>query len=448
MINEMVGFEHLHLHSTEGSLLDGYGLIDEYASCAKHINQQYLALTDHGMMSGIPRQIYCCEKHNLNPIFGCEIYYNPKQPSLKNDEEMKVYLKDFSPEEKLLMRKSYHMTLWAKNSIGYRNLVRLSSFGWLHGFYYKPRINLEQLTLHKEGIVVGSGCFNSPVGQVFSKEGEEAALSEIEKYHSLFGKDYYLEIMLLDFSKQKPYNQFLIKSSERLGIPLVISQDCHYCMKEDAKMQRTMLAVGSKHTIQELNEAESLGKTDYFELQDTNLWMKSEEELNQKWEEDHYVDYDLFKEAKRNSVRICEQCKGVKLDRSVKLPRFPDEDDRLKDLVMDGVRKRGMPESYWTRLREEFALVKEKEFSAYFIIQQMMTDAARKHCAEMVGSGTGSEAVGPGRGSAAGFLMCYLLGITDVDPVKHDLLSSRFLSPARGGKQMQIRFSEKPVLKG
>ena len=440
---KIVGFENCHVHSFY-SLLDGVGdLYNEYAPHLKKINQQYLVITDHGSMASVPVLINACEKYNLFPIFGIEIYYHPNQPCVSQGETMQQYLKEMSPEERKAMQKSYHMTLWAKNEEGYKNLVRLSSWGYLHGFYYRPRVNWEQLYQRKEGIVVGSGCFACPVGQAFDKHGPDAALEEIKKYHALFGDNYYLEIMLLDFHKQKPYNQFLVEAHKNLNIPLVITQDCHYCKKEDAKLQNLMLAVGSKHTIHELNEMAEQGK-DIFEIQDKNLWMKSEEELNEKWESDPYIDKDLFEQSKQNSVDIARKCAGIQLDRSVKLPKFPDEDERLKELVMKGIKRRGMPDTkeYWKRVREEYQLVKEKEFSSYFIIQKMMVDAARRKCIELYG-GTGSEAVGAGRGSGAGFLINYLLEITDVDPVKHDLLSLRFLSPARGGRQMQLRFDSK-----
>ena len=445
-MSDIVGFEHLHRHS-HYSLLDGYGTVEEYAIYSKEINQQYLCITDHGMMSAVPNQIACCDKHGLQPIFGVEIYYQPKQPCVQKGETMQQYLKDMPPDDRKKMQKSYHMTLWAKNETGYKNLVRLTSFGWLHGFYYKPRINWDQLVQHKDGLMVGSGCFNSPVGQAFKNFGPEMALETIKKYHTLFGENYYLEIMLLDFIKQKPYNQFIVQAHGKLGIPLVLTQDCHYCKKEDSKMQRLMLMTGSKRTVADMEQAVAEGKAEeYFELQDTNLWMKSEEEINEKWASDPYLDKDLFNAAKANTVHICEQCKGVKLDRSVKLPKIPNDDEVLKKLIQEGAIKRGIPKTreYLSRMQEEYTLVKEKEFSSYFIIQKMMVDAARQKCVELYG-GTGSTARGPGRGSGAGFMINYLLGITDVDPVKYDLLSSRFLSPARGGKQMKIRFDGKPL---
>jgi DNA polymerase-3 subunit alpha len=182
---------------------------------------------------------------------------------------------------------------------------------------------------------------------------------------------------------------------------------------------------------------------DFFELQDENLWMKSEEELNEKWLSDYsdIIPYEVFCEAKKNTVEICRKAKGVELDRSLKLPIFPDCDERLKDQVIDGFKKRNLPKTreYLDRIKEELGLITRKGFSTYFLIQKMMTDEARRWCRENIG-GDGTQAVGPGRGSACGSLICYCLGITDVDPVYEGLLFSRFMSEARGGRSINFDF--------
>jgi len=188
---------------------------------------------------------------------------------------------------------------------------------------------------------------------------------------------------------------------------------------------------------------------DLFELQDASLWMKSEEEINDKWESDYkdVIDYEVLRQAKLNTVAVCKKAEGVKLDRSLKLPTFPDADEKFKAAIIEGVTKRRLPKNkdYLGRIEEEYGLICQKGFSSYFLIQKMMTDEARRWYGEQTGT-SGSAAVGPGRGSAVGALVCYCLGITDVDPIKHDLLFSRFLSPARGGKQIKFRFSGEPRL--
>lgn len=404
-------------------------------------------------MGAVPRQIQACEEYGREPIFGCELYVQPDQPELKSDEKMSDYTDNMSAEERKKLKKSYHLLALATNDIGYKNLVNLSSMAWTKGFYYKPRVNHEMLLRHKEGLIFTSCCYNSEIGQAFDSGGDDAGFAMVEKYIEMFGKDnFFLEIMLLDFIKQKPYNQFIIRAHDKYGIPITLSQDCHYSQREDSKMQRLMLMVQTRKTLREIQEKLDQEETaDLFELQDTNLWMKSEEELNEKWLSDYSdtIPLEIFEEAKKNTVRIAERAKGVKLDRSVKLPYIEDAEGKLLEYISIGYKKRMLPKGdakYMKRIKEEYDLICSKGFASYFVIQKMMTDEARRISKQLLGYGDGSEAVGPGRGSAVGALTCYCLGITDVDPIKHDLLFSRFLSPARGGKQMKIRFNIDPVV--
>ena len=446
---KIVGFEHLHLH-TDFSVLDGYGTADEYAKRAREINQQFLCVSDHGSLGAVPRQVQACEKYGVNPIFACELYVNPLQPASKSHKSSKI-TEDMSPEERKAFKKSYHLLAIAYSQQGYVNLVNLSSAAWTKGFYYKPRVNHELLTKHKEGLIFTSCCYNSEIGQAFDRGGEEAGFDAVEKYIDLFGKEnFYLEMMLLDFNKQKPYNKFIIKAHERYGLKLTLANDCHYCMEEDSKMQRLMLMVQTKNTVKDIEAKLAADETaDLFELQDTNLWMKSEEELNFNWKKDYAEDipYELFEQAKINTTKIAEKAKGVELDRSIKLPYMEDAELKLLEAIEEGFLKRNLPKNktYLGRVKEEYSLICDKGFASYFLIQKIMTDEARRICPTLLGYGDGSEAVGPGRGSAVGALTCYCLGITDVDPIKHDLLFSRFLSPSRGGKQMKLRFSIDPI---
>jgi DNA polymerase-3 subunit alpha len=264
----------------------------------------------------------------------------------------------------------------------------------------------------------------------------------------MFGKDhYFLELMMLDFGKQKPYDAFIIKAHEKYKLKLILTGDCHYCQAEDSHFQRLMLMVQTGRTIAEIQSAMAQDEMqDFFELQDANLWLKSEEEMNEKWEKDYQeiIPYELFSDAKRNTVEICNKAKGVQIDRSLKLPVLPDADEKLKEEIYKGYKMRGLPQSgnrvYIDRIIEEYNLICRKGFASYFLIQKMMTDEARKVCAELLGWGDGTQAVGCGRGSAVGSLCCYCLGITNVDPVKEGLLFSRFMSEARGGRSIILEF--------
>lgn len=868
---DICGFEHLHLHS-DFSLLDGYGMVEEYSARAKQINQRFLCVSDHGVMGAVPRQIQACEENKISPIFACELYVNPLQPELKDGEQSSDFAKTLSDEEKIRFRKSYHLLAIAYNTKGYENLVKLSSLGWLRGFYYRPRINHEQILKYKEGIIFTSCCYNGEIGQAFERGGEDAAFQMVEKYIAMFRDKFYLELMLLDFKKQKPFDAFIIKAHDKYHIPLIVTNDClvqgslvltdegykkiediqignsvlthnnrfrrveyvnkrcvndgekvyrvkaamgsfaweltgnhqvrvgfvkliknklkitefgwkrvdeltnsdylifpkinskfvfsdfdlkhidlkkiiknyrvdegrvgtgaatqlvlnddffvthcrldrintvripallpvdedllkiiglyiaeggldegnqisfglhvsevdevnlieryfgkfginctkyvkgngikvefqsvvfrkvfeslcgrgclnktlpkingrffnqfsisqvkiilcqyykgdghspkihergcsigsvskeliydlsvvmnsfgipnipcvreytdnckhknpnakpeewndfyylsfgcntrvkfektlgysnkelvpcktnrgkryiecdncyatkvqsinsieyighvynlqvqedesyvanmfqlhncHYCMEADSWMQRLMLMVQTKTTLgdiqSKINENEN---AEMFELQDKNLWYKSEDEIDQKWFSDYkdIIDYDLFKQAKSNTVKICEMAKGVELDRSMKLPNFDSANDKLLEAIQKGVSNRGIElnKKYQDRIKEEYTLISQKGFSSYFLIQKMMADEARRVCPIILGWGDGSEAIGPGRGSVAGSLVAYLIGITEVDPLRHDLLFSRFLSPARGGKTMKLKFSSDPIV--
>lgn len=572
----------------EFSLLDGYGTIFEYAKRKKEINQRFLCVTDHGSLGAVPRQVQECEEYGIEPIFGIELYVNNLQPILKVGEKSTDYAAGLSQDERKFFRKANHLLAIAKSEVGYKNLVNLSSMGWSGGLFNgKPRVNHECLLKHKEGIIFTSCCYNSEIGQAFDRGGDDAGFAMIEHYIGMFGKEnFYLEIMLLDFSKQKPYNCFILRAADRYGLPIILTQDCHYCMKEDSYMQQLMLMIQRGTTIADIKKAQDEEEgVDIFELQDTNLWMKSEEELNEKWLRDFQdtIPLEVFEQAKLNTVKIAEMCRGVKLDRSIKLPYIESAEDKLAEAIQIGFKKRRLPQTaeYQRRMVEEYQLICKKGFASYFLIQKMMTDEARRISPQILGFGSGCEAVGPGRGclageslivvdayksvkihdiepgdyvltrdgryrevirkftydskeilyrinqelkltgdhfvwikrndkfdwiradelaigdmmympsvfvegdgellpitdidrvpnpegkvydleiagaeenfctilgivhnSAVGSLVCYCLGITDVNPIEHDLLFSRFLSPARGGKTMKLRFSIDPI---
>lgn len=423
-------------------------MVEEYAKRYKEINKQFLCVTDHGMMGAVPRQIRAAEKYKLSPVFGCELYVNPMQIENISATTSSEFHSSLDPDDKPKFRKTNHLLAIAHTLQGYSNLVKLTSWGWMKGFYRYPRLNHEQLLKYKEGILFTTGCYNSEIGWAFDQYGEEAAFQKLEQYITMFSPNLYLEFMLLDFGKQKPYNAFIMKAKKKYGLPIIVSSDCHYCTKEDSEMQRLMLMIQTKKTIEEI-EKESDETADKFELQDQNLYPKSERELNEKYLACYkdIIDLDIFEEAKRTTVEICQKAKGIQLDRTIKFPKFDDADDRLMEAVIEGFKKRKLPQNkqYSSRIREEFELIKSKGFASYFIIQKMMTDEARRISPILLGWGDGSEALGPGRGSVVGSLLAYLLGITEVDPLKHDLLFSRFLSPARGGRSMKLRFTQDPL---
>jgi DNA polymerase-3 subunit alpha len=449
MHHPVMGFEHLHRHS-DSSLLDGFAMVEEYASYSKEVNQKYLCITDHGVMGAVPKQISESEEHNLYPIFGCELYINPLQPKVEFREQSGEFRKTLDEAQQKRFDKSNHLLAIAYTNEGYKNLVRLSSWAWMHGFYKKPRINHDILKECKEGIIFTSTCASSEIAYAFFNDGEDAGFDKVKEYLDMFGDKFYLELMMLDYKLQKPYDAFLIKAHDKFNIPMILTQDCHYCRKENSRHQRLMLMMNGNRTIQEMQALIEAGATDdIFELQDTQLYMKSEEELNLMWETEYstIIDYELFKQAKANTVKICELSRGVELDRKIKLPSLENEEKLLKELTMKGFVKRCLPRTkkYADRIAEELELIINKGFASYFLIEKMMVDEAMRVCPELYGFDDTSVARGPGRGSVCGSLVAYCLDLHDVEPIVHGLLFSRFLSPARGGKQMKTRWSGKPL---
>lgn len=449
MIHPVTGFEHLHRH-TDSSLLDGFSMVSEYAEYSKEVNQKYLCITDHGTMAAIPSQIGESEKNKLIPIFGCEMYINKFQPKMSSRDESAEYRKNLPEAQQKLFDKSCHLLGIAYNNEGYKNLVRLTSWAWIHGYYRKPRINHEILQQHKEGIIFTSTCGNSEIANAFFEHGDDAGFEVVKQYKEWFGDNFYLELMMLDWKRQAPYDAFLIRAHNKFNIPFVLTQDCHYCKKEHSHNQRLMLMINTKRTIHEVQALIDSGQADdLFELQDSNLWMKSEDELNVKWESDYQevIDYEIYKQAKANTVKICQKASGVMLDRTIKLPEFKDDKRLLLEHIKAGIELRQMPKNttYINRIKEEYELICNKGFASYFLIQKMMVDEAFNVCKDLYGFDDPSMARGPGRGSIGGSLVGYLLDLHDVDPVGHDLYFSRFLSKARGGKQMKTRFTQKPL---
>lgn len=450
MEHPVMGFENLHRHS-DFSLLDGLAKVAEYADYSKEANQQFLCISDHGVMGAVPQQIALADKHKLRPIFACELYICPLQPKVDNRYESADIRKSLDPGTQKTFDKSNHLLAIAYNFKGYQNLVRLTSWAWIHGYYRRPRINHEILQQHKEGLIFTSTCANSEIGQAYLRNhDDQEGFDMIQKYLDMLGRDhFYLEMMMLDYKEQKPYDSFLQRAAIRFGLPMIMTCDCHFCRKEHSHFQHLMLMQQKNRTLQDIEILLASGDDDIFELQDTNLWMKSEPELNEMWEREYrdVIDYEMFKAAKSNTVEICKQCVGVELDRSIKLPELPDAARLLKEQIMKGFEERRLPKTqlYLDRIREEYSMICRKGFASYFLITQQITNAGRDICPSILGWGDGVEALGPGRGSVAGSLVAFCLHIHDVEPIKHDLLFSRFLSPSRGGKQTRLRFTIDPI---
>lgn len=393
----MSGFVHLHVHS-EFSLLDGANRIKDLPVRAKELGMNSIAITDHGVMYGCIDFYKACKKEGIKPIIGCEVYVAPrsrfdKEPNIDN--------------------KYYHLILLAKNNEGYKNLSNIVSIGFTEGYYYKPRVDLETIEKYHEGIICCSACVGGSLAQAILKNDMEEA-ERIALWHKrVFGDDYYLEVQSNTLRAQALVNQKLVELSRKLNIPLVATNDAHYLKKEDAYNHDVLLCI---QTGKKVNDEDRMR----FETND--FYIKSEEEMR-----------EFFKgipEAVDNTVKIAEKC-NVEIEFGVtKLPNYdvPEEfathADYFRKLCYDGIKRRygeNPSDEIMKRVEYELSVVEKMGYVDYYLIVWDFINYAK----------TQGIPVGPGRGSGAGSIIAYAVGITDIDPIKYNLLFERFLNPER-----------------
>lgn len=393
----MSNFVHLHVHS-EFSLLDGANRIKDLPARAKELGMDSIALTDHGVMFGVVDFYKECKKQGIKPIIGCEVYVAPrtrfdKEPNIDNHY--------------------YHLILLAKNETGYKNLTHLVSMGFTEGFYYKPRIDYEILEKYHEGLVCLSACLAGNVNREILNNNIEKA-EEVALWHkNLFGEDYYLEIQPNGLPEQVLANQKLIEMSKKLDIPLVATNDSHYLKKEDAYNHEVLLCIqtGKKMTDE-----------DRMRMGTDEFYVKSPEEMAEYFKN--------VPEAIENTVKIAEKCNLDFEFGNTKLPnyevpvKFATHTDYFKKLAKDGLARRygdNPSDEIKERFEYELSVIEKMGYVDYFLIVWDFINYAR----------TQGIAVGPGRGSGAGSIVAYALGITDINPIKYNLLFERFLNPER-----------------
>lgn len=419
MSKQQSNFCHIHLH-TDFSLLDGYGQVKEYAKKASENGVNYLCVTDHGMGSAYPRMIDECNKYNLKPIFGCEIYVN-------NFHHLVPKYKDLSDDEKKMVSKNNHLLLIAKNNSGYENLVKIISDSWINGFYRKPRVSWEFVKEHSSGLVCCSACLASQLSQLILQDKIKEALILAKEFKETWPNDYYIELMMINIKEQDYANKVLLQIANKLNIPIVLTNDVHYCESGDSYNQTIQLLLNSKSTIN--NRGNNL------EIHTSDLWYKTESELDQLWEEKYKnnIPEPEYKIAKQNTIKICEEC-NVTIDTSPKFPIIDNAPELMLEKCLKKLKDLNLYNNsdYQQRLIKEYEMICEKNYTSYFMIfDEIINYAKQINCP-----------VGAARGSGAGSLICYLLGITQVDPIKYDLLFERFLSHSRGGKFARLQFKD------
>lgn len=390
-------FVHLHVH-TQYSLLDGACLLDKLVDKAVKCKLPALAMTDHGNIFGAIRFYDLCMKYGVKPIIGCEVYVAAGSR--------------FDREYKPNGESNYHLILLAKDQQGYSNLIKLVSLAHLEGFYYKPRVDKEILNQYSQGLIASSACLKGEIPSAIISGDMNKATKLADDYLNIFGKgNFYLEVMENGLDEQRTVNSQLIKVSKELDIPLVATNDIHYLEKEESYAHEALLAIQTQTTLNDPNR---------FKFNSDTFYFRTPEEMK-----------DIFKEIPesiKNTIEITQKC-NLTLDFSkIHLPNFPlppeiNDDDYLRSICHKNLNSRypNPDKKVVERLEYELDTIKKTGFSSYFLIIWDLVKFAKEH----------HIPVGPGRGSAAGSIVSYILHITDVDPLSYDLLFERFLNPAR-----------------
>ena len=391
-----MSFVHLHVH-TEYSLLDGACRIDRMMDRVKEMGQTAVAITDHGVMYGCIDFYKAAKAAGVKPIIGCEVYV------ARRGMHDRVHGIDNDP---------YHLVLLCENTKGYENLCYMVSQAFTEGFYGKPRVDLELLEQHHEGLIALSACLAGAIPQYLMNEEYEAARKYALRLSRIFGPDrFYLELQDHGIEEQTPVNQGVMRLARETGLPLVVTNDAHYLRKEDAAMQDVLLCIQTGKTVDEPNR---------MKFQTEEFYLKSEEELRQL--------FPRCNEAFDNTVKIAEMCNLDFTFHEYHLPSFPvpegyTNEEYFRKLCMDGFKERytNPPQAYLDRLEYEISVISRMGYVNYYLIVWDFIRYAKE-------SGI---PVGPGRGSGAASIVAYCMHITEVDPMKYALIFERFLNPER-----------------
>lgn len=417
-------FCHLHRHC-EASIQDGAGKIEDGVIYAKEMGHPAVAITDHGSLISYVRFYNEAKVSGIKHIFGLEAY-------LCDDMTMK------DKEH----REYNHCTILVKNKIGYQNILKLNNYSQANGFYYRPRLDWDTLLKHKEGLIILSGCVIGRTCQYILDDKYEEAEAWTRMMKKEMGDDYYMETMVSDFKEQAKCNRFILELSRKYNIPGVVTGDAHYTKKEDYIAQKVMMLINAKATMKELEEqnrrkalaqetGDSQEEKDKIWIFDSDqYWMKNEEEMMESWQKWHSEYYPLneFEQHLNESGKIADKVELVDLDTSFKMPKADlpagtDHNQYFQEALSKAMTEKGLEgePDYWDRLKVETGIIEQKGLVDYFLVTADVIGWAKRN----------DVFVGPGRGSAGGSLVCYLLEITDIDPIKHGLLFERFLDLGR-----------------
>ena len=392
-----MSFTHLHVH-TEFSLLDGLCRIKDIVARAKELGMDSLAITDHGAMYGAIDFYTAAKDAGIHPIIGCEVYTAPRSRFQKESGIDNEY---------------GHLVLLAENLTGYQNLMRIVSAGFVDGFYYKPRVDMETLRENAEGLIALSACLAGDVNQRLLNNDFEGAKKKTEEFKEIFGENnFFLEIQDHGIREQKQILPSIIKLARTTNTPLVATNDVHYIKKEDAEYQDVLLCIQTGKTVDEENR---------MKMETPEFYLKSEEEMRAL--------FSFAEDAVDNTAKIAERCQLVLEFDKPQLPEFRIETGQSSEEYLRGLCEKGMrerygeqpPTDYVERLNYELSVIHTMGYDDYFLIVWDFINYAKMN----------GIPVGPGRGSGAGSIVAYSLHITDIDPMKYQLLFERFLNPER-----------------
>ncbi len=388
-----MSFAHLHLH-TEYSLLDGACRIEKLMQAVKNKGMDTVAITDHGVMYGVVNFYNAAKKYGIKPIIGCEVYVAGRT---RFD---KVHEFDAT---------SSHLVLLCKNETGYKNLCKIVSHAFVEGFYYRPRIDHDLLKECSEGLVALSACLQGELSRYIRDGLYEKALETAKWYKSIFNDDYYIEVQDHNLPEQKRVNIELIKIANELNIKIVATNDAHYVEKSDANMQKYLLLVGQNKNVD---------SDDALEFETDEFYVKDEQEMLQLFSAEYI----------NNTIEVADKCNFEFDFNNLKLPEFKLENNQnhfeyFKEKCIEGLNRKivNPTDEYYSRLDYELEIIEKMGFVDYFLIVADFVNFAKDN----------GIPVGPGRGSGAASLCAYSIGITDIDPIKYNLLFERFLNPER-----------------
>ena len=404
-----MNFSQLHIHNQTGSPLDGIGKIKDYVKKAKKYNHKALACTDHGSLSAIYENQTICEENGIKPIIGIEAYINNELVYKENNKRKRT--------------KNSHITLLAKNKIGYKNLCRLNylSNKDVDHFYYSPRITERELFENKEGVIVGSGCLNNPIANLLRQKKHKEAINSFENYVSIFDKNYFVEVHLNEIKEQKNINDFFIYMANKKGIPIVLVGDVHFLNKGDNKLQDISFAIRDGKTLDNLTFSIDAKNLYYHDVID---YISFNKEFNYNYNE------EKIKEWCNNTDFIVNKCDYLLPKRKkINTPKMTNNDDiALIKKSIEGLKRKlnlenfkNCPDNYKQRLKDELEIINRKGFSSYLLVVADISDYSKKE--NIYGRF--------GRGSVGGSLVAYALDIHNIDPLKHGLLFERFINEKR-----------------